>query len=168
MIFISWKHDATGSWWHWWFHTLKYQSGDNFRAEKCFLWYWPFGNPQWLALMVSWLLAWTSLSLQLVIQIPDPNWQLGVVVGGEGVSIWRCRLTSVGIPMLKIRWSWHCLIFKVVTPIPAKDSFYFETGPWFLHPITQDNACHGQHTIPINPCPFLHSHDCMHARVLYI
>ena len=37
---------------------------------------------------------------------------------------------NVGIPMLKIRWSHHRLIFNMGIPIPREDSFYIEPGPW--------------------------------------
>ena len=46
------------------------------------------------------------------------------------VSIWRCRLTSIGIPMLKIRRSRDHLIFNIGIPIPKKDGLYIESGPW--------------------------------------
>ena len=58
--------------------------------------------------------------------------------GGGGVSIWRCRLTSIGIPMLKIRRSCDCLIFHMGIPISWKDSLYIETGSWsWYHGIFQ-------------------------------
>ena len=44
--------------------------------------------------------------------------------------MYRCRLTSIGIPMLKIRRSGDRLIFNMGIPIPGKDSLYIETGPW--------------------------------------
>ena len=43
-----------------------------------------------------------------------------------GVSIYRCRLTSIGIPMLKIRRSRDRLIFNVGIAIPWKDGLYIE------------------------------------------
>ena len=42
----------------------------------------------------------------------------------------KCRLTSIGITMSKIRQSHDCLIFNMVIHIPEKDSLYIETGPW--------------------------------------
>ena len=48
------------------------------------------------------------------------------------VSIKRCRLTSNGIPMLKIRRSRDRLIFNMGTPIPGKDGLYIETWPCCL------------------------------------
>ena len=47
----------------------------------------------------------------------------------EAVSIQRCRLTRIGISMLKIRRSPDRLIFNMGIPIPAKDGLYIETGP---------------------------------------
>ena len=35
---------------------------------------------------------------------------------------------SIGIPMLKIRWSWEGLALNVWIPIPGKDSLYIEQG----------------------------------------
>ena len=37
------------------------------------------------------------------------------------VSIYRCHLTSRGIPMLKIRWSCDRLIFNMWIPIPGRN-----------------------------------------------
>ena len=45
-------------------------------------------------------------------------------------SIYRCRLTSIGIPMLKIRRSRDRLVLNMEIPIPGKDGLYIETGPW--------------------------------------
>ena len=45
-------------------------------------------------------------------------------------SVSRCRLTSIGIPMLKIRQSHDRLIFNMGIPIPGKDGLYIDTGPW--------------------------------------
>ena len=45
------------------------------------------------------------------------------------VSMQRCRLTSIGIPMLKIRRSRDRLIFNMGIPISGKDGLYIETGP---------------------------------------
>ena len=47
----------------------------------------------------------------------------------EAVSIKkRSRLTSIGIPTLKIRRSHHHLIFNMGIHIPVKDGLYIETG----------------------------------------
>ena len=48
------------------------------------------------------------------------------------VSIQRCRLTSIGIPMLKIRRSHDRLIFNMGIPILGKDGLYIETGSCFF------------------------------------
>ena len=42
------------------------------------------------------------------------------------VSVQRCRLTSIRIPMLEIWLSRHPLIFNMGFPIPAKDGLYIE------------------------------------------
>ena len=55
----------------------------------------------------------------------------GVVGRWGGVSILKCRLTSIRILMLKIRRSRDRLIFNMESPIPGKDGLYIETGPWF-------------------------------------
>ena len=54
-----------------------------------------------------------------------------------GVSIYSCRLTRIGIPMLKIRRSHDRLIFNMGIPIPGKDGLYIETGLRSLH----SNTC---------------------------
>ena len=41
-------------------------------------------------------------------------------VNQGAVSIWRCRLTSIGIPMLKIRRSRDRLMFNIVIPYLGK------------------------------------------------
>ena len=66
----------------------------------------------------------------------------------------RCCLTSIGIPMIKIRWSCHCLIFNGI-PIPGKDSLYIETGPWLSSSIvTQFTYCMSIQNH--NKCTFSH------------
>ena len=50
-------------------------------------------------------------------------WDLGVV------SIERCRLTSIGTPMSKIKQSRDHLIFNMRIPIPGKDCLDIEMGP---------------------------------------
>ena len=47
----------------------------------------------------------------------------------RGRLIIKCRLTSIGIPMLKIRRSRNRLIFNMGIPIPGKNGLYIETGP---------------------------------------
>ena len=41
----------------------------------------------------------------------------------------RCRLTSIGIPSIKIRRSWDRLTFIMGIPINEKDYLYIETWP---------------------------------------
>ena len=41
----------------------------------------------------------------------------------------KCRLTSIGTPMLKIKQSRDCLIFNMGIPIPGKNGLDIETGP---------------------------------------
>ena len=41
----------------------------------------------------------------------------------------RCRPTTTGISMLKIRLSYDRLLFNMRIPIPGKDYLYIETGP---------------------------------------
>ena len=48
------------------------------------------------------------------------------------VSIWKGRLTSIGILMLKIRRSHDRLIFNMGISIPRKDGLYIEKRPWIL------------------------------------
>ena len=50
---------------------------------------------------------------------------------GDCFNIKMC-LTSIGIPMLKIRWSCDHLIFNMGIPTPGKDGLYIEAGPRFL------------------------------------
>ena len=46
------------------------------------------------------------------------------------VSIWKCCFTGIGIPMIKMRRSWECLIFIIVIPILVRLHLYTETAPW--------------------------------------
>ena len=48
-------------------------------------------------------------------------------------SISRCRLTSIGNPMLEIRWSYDRLIYKMGFPILVRRHLYIESGPrlWY-------------------------------------
>ena len=45
------------------------------------------------------------------------------------VSISRCHLTSIGIPIIKIRRSHDRLIFIMEIPIPGKTVFMLRLGP---------------------------------------
>ena len=47
------------------------------------------------------------------------------------ISIQKCRFTSIGISMLKIRWTCDHLIFNMGIPIPRKYDLYTETGLWY-------------------------------------
>ena len=47
-----------------------------------------------------------------------------------GVSLYKYRLTGIGILMLKIKRSGDRLIFNMGIPILGKDGLYIETGPW--------------------------------------
>ena len=49
-----------------------------------------------------------------------------------GVSLQKCRLTGIGIPMLKIRRSPDRLIFNTGIPIPGNNPLYIETEPKHL------------------------------------
>ena len=60
------------------------------------------------------------------------------------ISIWRC-LTSIGIPMLKIRRSHDHLIFNMGISIPGKDGLYIETGLWISHPMKWTGSPHHGH-----------------------
>ena len=53
--------------------------------------------------------------------------------GGCSIYIYIYRVTSIGIPMLKIRRSCDRLIFNMWIPIPGKDGLYIETGPCSPH-----------------------------------
>ena len=64
-----------------------------------------------------------SLDFGLLVQHMVKN--LGIV------SIQRCHLTSIGIPMLKIKWSHNHLIFIMAIPLPGNMVFIFEVGLWF-------------------------------------
>ena len=58
------------------------------------------------------------------------NWRIPRAKKNLGpVSIYRCRLSSIRIPMLMIRRSRNRLIFNMGIPIPGKDGLYIEAGP---------------------------------------
>ena len=61
--------------------------------------------------------------------------------GQAAASIQRCRLTSIGVPMLKIRRPHDRPIFNLGIPIPGKDGLYIETGPRFY--LTRSNVSVG-------------------------
>ena len=50
------------------------------------------------------------------------------------VSIFRPIFSGMGIPIIKIRWSFDCLIFMMGFPIPARWNFYIErqVGVWMV------------------------------------
>ena len=76
---------------------------------------------QWKLSHLIWYALWCSRS------------SVGLLRHPGGVSIWRCRLTSIRIPILKIRRSRDRLIFNLGIPIPKIDGVYIETGPWSSH-----------------------------------
>ena len=47
------------------------------------------------------------------------------------------RLTSIGISMIKIRWSHNCFVFNTQIPIPEKMVFVLKRGPRNLHVLLQ-------------------------------
>ena len=53
---------------------------------------------------------------------------MGLTATGGRLNI-KCRLTSIRIPMLKIRRSRDRLIFNMGIHITRKDGLYIETGP---------------------------------------
>ena len=61
------------------------------------------------------------------------------LINGAGVcfNLTRCHLTSIGIPIIKIRWSNDHLIFMIVIPMPGKIDFILKQGPgvWELNAI---------------------------------
>ena len=65
------------------------------------------------SLRLTWWSVWN-------LRVPDlqMSCRLVYMTGYQGaVSIWRCRLTSIGIPVIKIRWSRDRLIFNMGIPI---------------------------------------------------
>ena len=58
------------------------------------------------------------------------------------VSTLRCCLTTIGIPILKTRWTHDHLIFMMEIPIPGKTIFYIETWPsWCKSFIPASGPC---------------------------
>ena len=49
--------------------------------------------------------------------------------GAIGVCQYKDSFPGMGIPMLKIRWSWDHLIFNMGIPIPVRRHLYIETAP---------------------------------------
>ena len=89
------------------------------RSDRWFLWsYWP---------------AYSRYSLVLYVQAPafasDPEITIHTSIPVRvAVSIQRCCLTSIQIPMLKIRRPHDRLIFNMGIPVPGKDDLYIKTG----------------------------------------
>ena len=52
--------------------------------------------------------------------------------GGGGFSKQRGLLSSIGIPILKIRRSHNHLIFNMGMPLPGKNGLYIEMGPRYI------------------------------------
>ena len=69
-------------------------------------------------------------------KFPKNNKNLESKGGGGGILIYRCRLTSIGIPILKIRQSNDHLIFNMEIPIPGKTVFILRQGPGLTHKYT--------------------------------
>ena len=58
-------------------------------------------------------------------------WCFNVIVAAWGqFQYMKCHFTRIGIPMVKIRSSWNCLIFIVGIPLLVKTVFYIEMGPY--------------------------------------
>ena len=76
-------------------------------------------------------LRWTSV-------ISNLHTTLRIISRGA-ISIKRC-LTSIGIPMLKIRRSRDRLIFNMRIPIPGKDGLYIEMGPRSVPGLAKDSC----------------------------
>ena len=77
--------------------------------------------------------------MHLRYKFPCVIWNPGIA------STHTCRLTSIGIPRIKIRRSDDRLIFMMGIGIPTKDGLYFATGPWSPHP---DSKVHGANMGP--------------------
>ena len=58
------------------------------------------------------------------------TWKQSTSSNQGAVAIERCRLTTVGIPMLKTRRSPDRLVFNMGIPIHGEDGLYIETKPW--------------------------------------
>ena len=71
------------------------------------------------------------------------------------LSIWKYRLTSKGIPIIKIRRSHDSLIFITEIPYLERSSLYWD-GPWLLEPwgCRQYNIYHVRYTVFHPSCYF--------------
>ena len=58
------------------------------------------------------------------------------------LCMYRCHLTSIGIPMLKIRLSWNHLILNMVIPTPGKTVFLLRQGPGPIYVPIEYEICH--------------------------
>ena len=107
--------------------------------------YWFFVTLEAIWQWFSWV---TKLQVKIIAKFPHP-WQNLVfmvthtsfyislkIKGYLGhVSIWRCHLTGIGIPMIKIRQSHVCLIFNMGISIPGKAIFILKWGPVLPKPV---------------------------------
>ena len=50
-------------------------------------------------------------------------------------SIYRCHLTSIGISIVEIRWSYDCLISTMKNPMLVRWHLCAESGPWHWYGI---------------------------------
>ena len=69
-----------------------------------------------------------------------PHVSLALWVAGKylgAILIWRCRLASIGIHMLKVRQSHDCLIFNMGIPIPRNTALILRWGPGIPHGFIQ-------------------------------
>ena len=89
------------------------------------------------------LQAWMSnyIPPKMMYMITYPNCSIHNRTCHQGaVSVQRCCLTSIGIPMLKIRRSCDPLIFNMGIPIPGKTVFILKQDPgsycWYYSPVT--------------------------------
>ena len=65
-------------------------------------------------------------------------------------SIWRCRLISIGIPIVEIRRPYDHLISTMGIPIPGRWHLYIESGPrtvWHVLPPCWLNGITLYHTV---------------------
>ena len=90
----------------------------NFVSQAC---------PSYLALLSYSGLTFGNVRFQYI--------ELWCVLGAVSVS--KCRLTSMGISMLKIRRSHDRLIFNMGIPITGKDGFLYRDGA--LIPLLHDS-----------------------------
>ena len=75
--------------------------------------------------------SFNSIPIQFML-----NW-IELIINSNSIHelIRALHLTSIGIPMLKVRRSRDLLIFNMETTIPGKDGLYVETAPWLCFPI---------------------------------